>query len=151
MKVSISANNWFKKIRKRYHNLDVNQYSSLDFFPEEWSLIYLYGNLGMWKTTLVQALLWRTLWEISITSPTYTYYNYYHPDVYHFDLYRLTSYDEFFHIWGEDILLERRKWLIFVEWPERIDQHIKADYSIHIYSWKDEIYRDIVITPQHLS
>ncbi|MBT3726615.1 hypothetical protein HOG21_02715 [bacterium] len=32
-----------------------------------------------------------------MTSPTYTYYNKYN-DIYHFDLYRLKSYDEFFSI-----------------------------------------------------
>ncbi|MBT3728584.1 hypothetical protein HOF65_00670 [bacterium] len=36
-------------------------------------------------------------------SPTYTYYNKYN-NIYHFDLYKLKSYDEFFAIGGEDIL-----------------------------------------------
>ena len=50
----------------------------------------------------------------SITSPTYTYYNKYTLDnfinIYHYDLYRLKDYDEFFAIWWEDIL-DNNDWI----------------------------------------
>ena len=152
MKNTSSANNWVTKNKKIYSNISLREYHDLDFYPPEGSLIYLYADLGMWKTTLTQTLLRRILGEdLSITSPTYTYYNRYDNDYYHFDLYRLSTYEEFFQIGGEDIILGREKGLVFVEWPERIDQFIKADYNIHISAWSDEQYRNITITPQSLS
>ena len=152
MKNTWSANNWDIKNQKIYSNIHLWEYYALDFNPPKGSLIYLYGDLGMWKTTFTQVFLKRLLGqELSITSPTYTYYNIYDSHYYHFDLYRLSWYNEFFQIGGEDILLGREEGLIFVEWPERIDQYINPDYSIYISAWIDELHRNITITPQYLS
>lgn len=152
MKNTSSANNWTVKNQKRYYNIALWDYHTIDFYPPEWSLVYLYGDLWMWKTTLTQIFLSKLLQgKYVITSPTYTYYNTYELHYYHFDLYRLSSYDEFFQIGGEDILLGRNKGCIFVEWPDRIDTYIKPDYTIHITTWKDKTSRDIVITPLYLS
>jgi tRNA threonylcarbamoyladenosine biosynthesis protein TsaE len=64
----------------------------------------LKGDLGAGKTTLSKHILQNILGITDdITSPTYTYYNRY-GDNYHFDLYRISKYDEFFAIGGEDVL-----------------------------------------------
>ena len=94
-------------------------------------IIFLKGDLWAWKTTLSKHIL-QNLLKISdnITSPTYTYYNKYWEN-YHFDLYRLKNYDEFFAIWGEDIL-DNNSWIILIEWPDIIEKYYKADIIINI-------------------
>lgn len=99
------------------------------------SIIFLYWDLWAWKTTLSQIIIQRILEKKQeITSPTYVYYNKYE-DVYHFDLYRIESYDEFISIGWEEIL-DNNQWVILIEWPEKIDLYYKAD--IEIYMWKTD-------------
>mgnify|MGYP002395850637 CR=1 FL=1 len=154
MKNTFSANFSSPKSQIIYTNIGVEEYFSLDipFFSKP--LIYLYGNLGMWKTTLSQILLRRCIWEDNsiFPSPTYSYYNVYKDGVYHFDLYRLQNYDEFIQIWGEEILLNRNG-CIFVEWPELIEDFIYPDIKIHIQEWESQDTRNITLdfTPQYLS
>jgi len=78
-----------------------------------------------------------------ITSPTYVYYNKYE-DIYHFDLYRLSSYDEFISIAGEEIL-DNNEGLILVEWPEKISGYYEADIEIRISKTDISDQRDIEI------
>ena len=85
-------------------------------------LIFLKWDLWAGKTTLAKHILNDILWiEGEVTSPTYTYYNKY-LDNYHFDLYRINNYDEFFAIWWEEIL-DNNSWVILVEWPEIIEKY----------------------------
>ena len=63
-----------------------------------------------------------------VTSPTYTYYNKYN-NIYHFDLYRLQDYNEFFAIGGEDIL-DNNEWIILIEWPELLEKYYQPDLEI---------------------
>ena len=58
--------------------------------------------------------------ETPVKSPTYVYYNKYGENVYHFDLYRLGSYDDFVNIGGEEILDDREN-ICLVEWPELLE------------------------------
>lgn len=153
MKNTPIANFWPKKRELMYRNISIEQYTALDIPLSSHPLIYLYGNLGMWKTTLCQALLTRcTREEAVFSSPTYTYYNAYKDDIYHFDLYRLQDYEEFIHIWGEEILLNRRG-CILVEWPELIEDFISPDIKIYIEEWIDHESRNLRLefTPQYLS
>lgn len=78
-----------------------------------------------------------------ITSPTYVYYNKYE-DIYHFDLYRLSNYDEFVSIAWEEIL-DNNQWVILVEWPEKIQKYYDADIEIHILKTENIDSRDIKI------
>lgn len=86
-----------------------------------------------------------------ITSPTYTYYNKYKwilnwekIDIYHFDLYRLKDYDEFFAIAWEDVL-DNNNWIIIVEWPELIEKYYKCDMEIKFYKTDNEDEREIEV------
>lgn len=82
------------------------------------------GTLGAGKTTLVQEMLAHLGIRGPVQSPTYTYVSVYRLSdgrtVYHFDLYRLSSYDEFIQA-GFDEYLYDQSALCFIEWPEIVN------------------------------
>ncbi len=92
------------------------------------NIVTLTGQLGAGKTTLVQSLL-RT-WGVqeAITSPTFTYVNCYKLNtglkIYHFDLYRLLTLDNFIEL-GFDEYLGQPNSLVIIEWPEIIAPILK--------------------------
>ena len=108
--------------------------------------IYFYGDLGAGKTTMVQYIINSLLGiEKAVRSPTYVYYNKYEKDIYHMDLYRLTSYDEFVSIGGEEIF-ENQNTICLVEWPEIIADHYEPTIIIRIIKPDDrEDVREISI------
>ena len=107
-------------------------------------IVFLKGDLWSGKTTLSKHILSNLLnIRNSITSPTYTYYNKYW-DNYHFDLYRLKNYDEFFAIWWEEIL-DNNVWIILIEWPDIIEKYYKADIIINILKTDIDNEREIEI------
>lgn len=94
-------------------------------------LIFLKGDLWSGKTTLSKHIFTNLLnINENITSPTYTYYNKYLEN-YHFDLYRLKNYNEFFAIWWEEIL-DNNDWIIIIEWPEILEKYYTPDIIINI-------------------
>lgn len=70
------------------------------------SIIGLDGALGAGKTTLTKGLALGLGVEEEVTSPTFTLLTAYEGrmPLYHFDLYRLQSYEEFEMIGGEEYL-----------------------------------------------
>ncbi len=83
----------------------------------------LSGPLGAGKTTLAQSLLRRFGVQDVITSPTFTYVNIYQlsdgTTLYHFDLYRIGSVEEFIMHGFNEYLYQPQSWAI-IEWPEVI-------------------------------
>jgi tRNA threonylcarbamoyladenosine biosynthesis protein TsaE len=81
------------------------------------------GPLGAGKTTTIKALLRSCGVTGVITSPTFTYVNEYindkHEDFYHFDLYRVSSVEEFQAQGFDEYLYQPNSWA-FIEWPEVI-------------------------------
>lgn len=83
-------------------------------------IVYLQGELGAGKTTLVRGLLRGLGFRDRVRSPTYTLvepYAFSTCQVYHLDLYRLASPDELEWLGLRDMLSERA--LLLVEWPEQ--------------------------------
>lgn len=107
-------------------------------------IVFLKGDLWAWKTTLSKHIL-QDIFGVTdeITSPTYTYYNRYN-EHYHFDLYRIWDYDEFFAIGGEDIL-DNLQWVALIEWPEKIQAYYQPDVEIYLRKTNKEDEREIEI------
>lgn len=122
----------------------LNNIWDLNFPISKPCIIFLRGDLWAGKTTLSKHILWNILWvEEEVISPTYTYYNKYNQN-YHFDLYRIENYDEFFAIGWEDIL-DNLEWVALIEWPEKIEKYYQADIEITLKKTDDPDQREIEI------
>jgi len=99
-------------------------------------VIFLNGNLGVGKTTLVRGFLHAADITQSIRSPTYTLMEHYETEklkVIHMDLYRLSEPDELEYLAVREML--NTDTLFFIELPEKaqgffrkIDLEINIDY-----------------------
>ena len=82
-----------------------------------------YGEMGIGKTTFINAVLEELGIEDHSSSPTFSIVNEYfsikHGAVYHFDFYRIENQMEALDIGIEDIIYDNN--FCFIEWPENIE------------------------------
>ena len=105
------------------------------------------GDLGAGKTAFISGMARGLGIEERVTSPTFTIVNEYEGGrlpLFHFDMYRLGSADELFHIGWEDYLA--RGGVCAVEWSENVAEAIEDDaVRVDIARGEDENSRVIHI------
>jgi tRNA threonylcarbamoyladenosine biosynthesis protein TsaE len=100
--------------------------------------VYLHGNLGAGKTTLVRGLLHELGHHGKVKSPTYTLVEPYDVEinqskvqVYHFDLYRFIDEEEWEAAGFRDYFNPHA--ICLIEWPEKAGNIIpQADIDVYI-------------------
>ena len=121
--------------------------------------LLLSGQIGAGKTFLTRALIQSllTVWE-DVPSPTYTLVQTYDTskgELWHCDLYRVTSTDELEELGLTDAFDHA---ICIVEWPDRLgdfaptsalrialsDDPAQADYRRAVFAWSDPRWDDVV-------
>lgn len=111
-------------------------------------VLYLDGDLGVGKTTLVQGIAQGLNYEGLVTSPTFTIMNIYptNPEIYHYDFYRLEIEDL------DDLGLTdyvEQDGITIIEWPKLDSDLLPEDALIVTISLLDDDYdraRKVVFT-----
>ncbi|MDD5376700.1 MAG: tRNA (adenosine(37)-N6)-threonylcarbamoyltransferase complex ATPase subunit type 1 TsaE [Candidatus Gracilibacteria bacterium] len=125
--------------------LTKENFLGLPISPKKGERVFLRGDLGAGKTTISKYLISLLLGtETSVKSPTYVYYNRYGTNIYHFDLYRLQSYDDFVNIGGEEIL-DNPENICLIEWPELLVGRYKPTIDVEIFKTEKEDEREVEI------
>ncbi|MEY4768524.1 MAG: tRNA ((37)-N6)-threonylcarbamoyltransferase complex ATPase subunit type 1 TsaE [Pseudomonadota bacterium] len=102
-------------------------------FPKT-GVIFLHGELGSGKTTIVRGLLRAAGHNGAVKSPTFTVVENYHlqqRDIFHFDLYRLVEAEELEWLGIRDYFASNT--LCLIEWAERGYGYLpQADVEIYL-------------------
>ncbi|GLU44821.1 tRNA (adenosine(37)-N6)-threonylcarbamoyltransferase complex ATPase subunit type 1 TsaE [Allomuricauda sp. NBRC 101325] len=109
-------------------------------------VVCFYGDMGVGKTTLIKALVKEIGAVDTANSPTFGLVNEYsndedEPIAFHFDFYRLNDEMEALDMGFEDYL-NSDAWL-FIEWPEKINSLLPANYVGVFLQFIDESTRSI--------
>ena len=113
----------------------------------KYKLVFLEGELGSGKTTLIKQFCKELGFKNQVTSPTFPILNIYknnEKNIYHADLYRLKNIDEINEL-GFYEVMESNNWF-FVEWPELLYGVIDFPYTKIKIKNVDDISRIVTLT-----
>ena len=128
-------------------------YNTIDNFAKKiipllkYKLVFLEGELGSGKTTLIKQFCKELGFKNQVTSPTFPLLNIYknnEKNIYHADLYRLKNIDEINDL-GFYEVIESNNWF-FVEWPELLYGVIDFPYTKIKIKNVDDISRIVTLT-----
>ncbi len=90
-------------------------------------VIAYFGGLGMGKTTFTRGLARGLGWEGEVSSPTFALVHEYRcsPPLYHFDMYRVTSFDDLYSTGFFDYM--ENGGVLAIEWSENIETALPED------------------------
>ena len=106
-------------------------------------IIFLYGEMGVGKTTFVkylinQFLIKKNLQTTEVTSPTFNLLNEYEVDnliIKHYDLFRLKNESE---IQNLDLFDQNKNTITLIEWPELIEkENVKKTIDL-VFNYENE-------------
>ena len=106
-------------------------------------IIFLYGEMGVGKTTFVkylinQLLVKKNLQTTEVTSPTFNLLNEYEIDnliIKHYDLFRLKNVSE---IQNLDLFDQNKNTITLIEWPELIEkENVKKTIDL-VFNYENE-------------
>lgn len=109
-------------------------------------IVALQGTLAAGKTTITKGIAKALGIDDNITSPTFCLISEYEGKIplYHFDVYRLDSYDDFINLGAEDIIYSNGVSLI--EWSEKIiDELPKSTIILRLEPVGNGTERDITL------
>lgn len=134
-----------QKSTQKYIIQDEKELDDIDISLTAWDRVFFVWDLGAGKSTFIRHILRKYLDDATliVRSPTYTYYQKYGTDIYHFDLYRLEDYDTFVSIGGEEIL-EDTDTIALIEWPEILGDTVQYTKKISIEMMEDG-RREVII------
>jgi len=117
-------------------------------------VVLLGGDLGAGKTTFTKSVLRCLGVKDDITSPTFTIMREYKGkkfNIYHFDMYRMSSGAEAKEFGMEDyIYSNNNQSVVFIEWPDNIKDILIGDFIRVDISLIDDNKREFKITRSSL-
>jgi tRNA threonylcarbamoyladenosine biosynthesis protein TsaE len=131
--IDISSEETTKELAKNFSN-----------YLKGGEIIFLYGEMGVGKTTFVkylinQFLIKKNLQTTEVTSPTFNLLNEYEVDnliIKHYDLFRLKNESEIKNL---DLFDQNKNTITLIEWPELIKkENIKKTIDI-VFNYENEL------------
>lgn len=101
----------------------------------------LNGDLGSGKTEFSREFIKTLCGNVTVTSPTFNIVQFYEPNIYHFDLYRIEDPEELYEI-GFDEALEN---ICLIEWPDIALNAIHSKIISIRFEILDEQTRKIIV------
>ena len=131
--IDISSEETTRELAKNFSN-----------FLKGGEIIFLYGEMGVGKTTFVkylinQLLVKKNLQTTEVTSPTFNLLNEYEVDkliIKHYDLFRLKNESEIKNL---DLFDQNKNTITLIEWPELIEkENVKKTIDL-VFNYENEL------------
>ena len=131
--IDISSEETTKELAKNFSN-----------YLKGGEIIFLYGEMGVGKTTFVkylinQLLIKKNLQTTEVTSPTFNLLNEYEIDnltIKHYDLFRLKNESEIKNL---DLFDQNKNTITLIEWPELIEkENVKKTIDL-VFNYENEL------------